>query len=431
MSLCTTTLGVFVNVFLGPVLGSIPLCCSSDLKWRAYYLRGMGIAMSLWAVGLAVLAGLWKTDKMCPSWNFTYNGIPLEQYDNNDAQMIADDKNTICNHLLYYSILPPLVIAVIVAVIAFFTSASNLRAHERFESVRVRGAAGNTYIAIDTNSNPKEYAPLNTYQPKEMEDSDGYGWGDELVALQAIYGDALTTTPDHTQVQIRFGAMAVLEAWLDDADYPAVSPPEYRVVLARDVGWAAPDAKARLDTCLAALFLPGQPVLFAWIETLQAAELDQTYYKPQPHQNNPNNPNSQNNQNNQNNQIIRNSPSITIYSGDIFLDRKSRFQAHIAKVKSIDDVNWVVSQVKLLPKVALATHNMVAFRLASGDSNRDDDGEGGAGDRMLNLLERMGKTNLVAVVSRWYGGIQLGPDRFKDITGVLKKLLEKNAAEFS
>ena len=35
----------------------------------------------------------------------------------------------------------------------------------------------------------------------------------------------------------------------------------------------------------------------------------------------------------------------------------------------------------------------------------------------------MDAVNVVVVVSRWYGGIQLGPDRFKHINNVARTLL--------
>ncbi|KAJ3327657.1 hypothetical protein HDU76_011381, partial [Blyttiomyces sp. JEL0837] len=117
---------------------------------------------------------------------------------------------------------------------------------------------------------------------------------------------------------------------------------------------------------------------------------------------------------------------IEIIHGEILLDRKSRFQARIARVVDVNEVNWVIRQIKNDSKLSTATHNMIAYRLETGLENRDDDGEGGAGDRMLYLLQKMKVQNCVAIVTRWYGGIQLGPDRFKDITGVLKQLLEES-----
>ncbi len=124
-----------------------------------------------------------------------------------------------------------------------------------------------------------------------------------------------------------------------------------------------------------------------------------------------------------------NDPVPPIISGAVFVDRKSRFQAHIARATTIDAVRAVMRALREDPRLAAATHLIMAYRLAAGDADRDDGGEGGAGDRMLHLLHRMAKTDIVAVVVRWYGGIQLGPDRFKHITGVLKKLIEESGFE--
>jgi putative IMPACT (imprinted ancient) family translation regulator len=65
---------------------------------------------------------------------------------------------------------------------------------------------------------------------------------------------------------------------------------------------------------------------------------------------------------------------------------------------------------------------MLIFKILKQTAFRDDDGETGAGDKLLYLLERMEVTNTLVVVTRWYGGIQLGPDRFKHITGVAKQV---------
>ena len=43
---------------------------------------------------------------------------------------------------------------------------------------------------------------------------------------------------------------------------------------------------------------------------------------------------------------------------------------------------------------------------------------------MLHLLEILDCQNVLVVVSRWYGGIQLGPDRFKHINNVARNILE-------
>ena len=48
----------------------------------------------------------------------------------------------------------------------------------------------------------------------------------------------------------------------------------------------------------------------------------------------------------------------------------------------------------------------------------DDDGEDAAGGRVLKVMQMMGCEGVLVVVSRWYGGVKLGPARFGVIGGV-------------
>lgn len=43
--------------------------------------------------------------------------------------------------------------------------------------------------------------------------------------------------------------------------------------------------------------------------------------------------------------------------------------------------------------------------------DNDDDGEAAAGGRIAHLMQVMEVVNVLVVVSRWYGGVKLGPDR--------------------
>lgn len=55
----------------------------------------------------------------------------------------------------------------------------------------------------------------------------------------------------------------------------------------------------------------------------------------------------------------------------------------------------------------------------------DDDGETAAGARMLHLLQVADCRNVVVVVSRWFGGVLLGPSRFTYINNAARALLEQ------
>jgi putative IMPACT (imprinted ancient) family translation regulator len=55
--------------------------------------------------------------------------------------------------------------------------------------------------------------------------------------------------------------------------------------------------------------------------------------------------------------------------------------------------------------------------------DNDDDGEDGAGKRLAQLLELRNEDGVLILVSRWYGGIQLGPKRFAHIASTAQALL--------
>ena len=55
--------------------------------------------------------------------------------------------------------------------------------------------------------------------------------------------------------------------------------------------------------------------------------------------------------------------------------------------------------------------------------DNDDDGEDAAGSRLAHLLEMRHEDGIVIVVSRWFGGIHLGPKRFAHINNVARELL--------
>jgi putative IMPACT (imprinted ancient) family translation regulator len=55
------------------------------------------------------------------------------------------------------------------------------------------------------------------------------------------------------------------------------------------------------------------------------------------------------------------------------------------------------------------------------DSN--DDGEDGAGMRLSQLLQLRNEMNVLVVVTRWFGGIHLGPKRFAHIVAAAQEVL--------
>jgi hypothetical protein len=121
-----------------------------------------------------------------------------------------------------------------------------------------------------------------------------------------------------------------------------------------------------------------------------------------------------------------------IFSGESVFDRKSEFVGHIAAVHSVAQAKLVLETLKANRKIAAATHNIYAFRIVSSgselksvNSDCEDDGEFGAGQRLLHLLNIINAENVMVVVTRWYGGIHLGGDRFKHINNCARVLLQQ------
>ncbi|KAI0562507.1 Ubiquitin-conjugating enzyme/RWD-like protein [Gracilaria domingensis] len=114
--------------------------------------------------------------------------------------------------------------------------------------------------------------------------------------------------------------------------------------------------------------------------------------------------------------------SFKIMHGEPLTDRKSVFQAHLAFVSSTDDVDSVLAQLCESKKVESATHNTMAW-IVGAEEDFDDDGEKGAGKVMLHVLRQFEARNTLCIVSRWFGGVKLGPVRFRHIANVTRDIL--------
>ena len=127
------------------------------------------------------------------------------------------------------------------------------------------------------------------------------------------------------------------------------------------------------------------------------------------------------------------SPEWTL--SETVTSKKSTFVARVCPVSSPGQARAALAGLIAHNKrVAKATHNINAYRIRlepSSNSNNgldeliyqdyDDDGESAAGGRLLHLLQVMDVWNVFVVVSRWYGGIQSGPDRFRIISQVARE----------
>ena len=112
--------------------------------------------------------------------------------------------------------------------------------------------------------------------------------------------------------------------------------------------------------------------------------------------------------------------------------KKSTFVARACTVTSPVHAQACITRLLENDKHATrATHTITAYRVRTPSAVKmidevlyedcDDDGEHAAGGRLLRLLQVMNVWNVLVIVSRWYGGVKLGPDRFNIINEVARE----------
>lgn len=127
---------------------------------------------------------------------------------------------------------------------------------------------------------------------------------------------------------------------------------------------------------------------------------------------------------------------------DVITERKSVFVGRAVQVESKEEAERCLDHLLATEKkIASATHNITAWRIRqknkkSSSSGKeaesdtvvqdfDDDGETAAGGRLLHLMQLMDVWDVVVIVTRWFGGVKLGPDRFRLINAAGRDALVK------
>ena len=92
------------------------------------------------------------------------------------------------------------------------------------------------------------------------------------------------------------------------------------------------------------------------------------------------------------------------------VEKKSRFIAHVFSIKTEDEATTIINQIK--KKYWDARHNCFAYVIGDkGEIQRfSDDGEpqGTAGKPILEVITSRDLTNVLVVVTRYFGGVLLG-----------------------
>ena len=118
-------------------------------------------------------------------------------------------------------------------------------------------------------------------------------------------------------------------------------------------------------------------------------------------------------------------PTFSLLTLDnILTDRGSKFAVSGGPCTSEDEAKALLKDLKRKKKFARATHNSWGLITDQGPI-KNDDGESGAGNVILRMLERDGVINHLIVVTRWYGGKHLGGDRFRHVQTAVRMYLDQ------
>lgn len=107
--------------------------------------------------------------------------------------------------------------------------------------------------------------------------------------------------------------------------------------------------------------------------------------------------------------MVQEYKTIRRTADDAFVEQRSRFIGYAKPVQTESEAMAFVEEIRT--KHWDATHNVYAYILREGQIRRfSDDGEphGTAGMPTLDVLQKNDVTNLVVVVTRYFGGILLG-----------------------
>lgn len=267
---------------------------------------------------------------------------------------------------------------------------------------------------------------------------------DEITSINSIYDEnTLVATPDDSGIYaLILPTQASVSLRIEfPSDYPDAPPAILGTEhigenIAKGEGQQIVDC---IRAILAEIYIPGSPCIFDLIEEggqkLQQLGLD-TSSREEEQQTYQTNGQDQDATGSQEAFSDEHQPLDDLGDAppwvlsDVITEKKSVFLARAAQVHSVDEAKTYLAHLLATDKkAAKATHNITAWRIRGENGVQfqdcDDDGESAAGGRLLHLLELMGVWNAMVVVTRWYGGIHLGPDRFRLINQAARDAVMK------
>ena len=258
---------------------------------------------------------------------------------------------------------------------------------------------------------------------------------DEVTSLNAIFDEGTLSALDEDQrlYSLRLPSLPSITLRIEfPADYPDAPP---SVLGTQSVGQDVPKGMGSqavdvVREVLARIYQPGEACIYDLLEeareALEQAEEQGDLQLHDQHQDE--------HLEQDKSSPIQSDPAVDLgpeppwIVAPALTEKKSVFLARAAPVSSPAQARQYVAHLLATDKkAARATHNMTAWRIKGPNDTSyqdcDDDGETAAGSRMLHLMQLMDVWNVMVVVTRWYGGIHLGPDRFRIINTTAREAL--------
>ena len=260
---------------------------------------------------------------------------------------------------------------------------------------------------------------------------------DEIAALNSIYGDGTITIDksdlNETTAVLRAPDLPFSFLLTFPSDYPD-APPQIVGTSSTGIGGRGEgEATVRiLREVLGTVYQPGQVCLFDLVEEAGPLLRDHTHGSTEDTNEDAADRSVSSATTPKFDSTLTVDPASTLPAptwslSESLIVNKSIFVARVCSASTMSEVTDAVSHLLATnKKVASATHNIKAWRFKDQVTGTgvvqdyDDDGESAAGGRMLHLMQLMDAWNVLVVVTRWYGGVKLGPDRFRVINNVAR-----------
>ncbi|NXS44743.1 IMPCT protein, partial [Balaeniceps rex] len=255
---------------------------------------------------------------------------------------------------------------------------------------------------------------------------------DEIEALSSIYGEDWCVVDEDEKIYcIKINDCLDQPKWtlclqvILPPGYPTAEPPIYQL----NAPWLRGQDYMELANSLEEIYVQnlGESILYLWVEKIREVLIEKAQSSdPEP-------------------DIKKTSEEVEDDGDDFLLDYQPIREDPIKMLNYITSesqegkkyallisvflkVKRVLEKLYENKKIASATHNIYAYRIYCEDKQTflqdcEDDGETAAGGRLLRLMQILNVHNVLVVVSRWYGGILLGPDRFKHINNCARNVL--------